>query len=193
MSPDKDYFYASRIDLDFHKSNARPLHQHSFFELLIVLKGSIMQKLEDKKYLYPAGACCLVNQNIFYIEKYIGEAQLLFIGVSVNFIRELLESHKTVYFQKEETAYYEYEYPVKKGEKLSGFSPGLPKPGKFRESEKAFGCINPFHDVSKIWFHLPDQGNHLPLKYSLVLRTVRISIRFSGKNTALRLKNTEIK
>ncbi len=103
-SPDKDYFYASRIVSDFHRFNDRPLHQHSFFELLIVLKGSIMQKLEDKEYLYPAGTCCLVNQNIFHIEKYIGEAQLLFIGLSVNFIRELLESHKTAYFQKEETA-----------------------------------------------------------------------------------------
>ena len=64
-----------------------------------------MQKLEDKKYLYPAGSCCLINQNILHIEKYIGEAQLLFIGLSVNFIKELLESHRTAYFQKEETAY----------------------------------------------------------------------------------------
>ena len=61
-----------------------------------------MQKLEDKKYLYPAGSCCLINQNILHIEKYIGEAQLLFIGLSVNFIKELLESHRTAYFQKEE-------------------------------------------------------------------------------------------
>lgn len=105
VSPNKDYFYTSRIVSDFHKFNARPLHQHSFFELLIVLKGSIMQKLEDKKYLYPAGSCCLINQNILHIEKYIGEAQLLFIGLSVNFIKELLESHRTAYFQKEETAY----------------------------------------------------------------------------------------
>ncbi len=105
VSPDKDYFYASRIVSDFHKFNARPLHQHSFFELLIVLKGSIMQKLEDKEYLYPAGTCCLINQNVFHIEKYIGESQLLFIGLSVNFIKELLESHRTAYFQKEETAY----------------------------------------------------------------------------------------
>lgn len=44
VSPNKDYFYASRIDSHFHKFNARPLHQHSFFELLIVLKGNIIQK-----------------------------------------------------------------------------------------------------------------------------------------------------
>lgn len=105
LSPDKDYFYASRIDSDFHKFNNRPLHQHAFFELIIVLRGSIMQKLEDKEYLYTAGTCCLINQNVFHIEKYIGEAQLLFVGLSVNFIKEMLESHKTAYFQKEETAY----------------------------------------------------------------------------------------
>lgn len=105
VSPGEDYFYTSRIVSSFHKFNARPLHRHSFFELIIVLKGSIMQKLEDRQYLYPEGTCCLINQNVFHIERYIGEAQVLFIGLSVNFIKELLESHRTAYFQKEETAY----------------------------------------------------------------------------------------
>ncbi len=105
VSPDNDYFYTSRIISNFHKFNNRPLHQHTFFELIIVLKGGILQKLEDKEYMYPAGTCCLINQNVSHIEKYIGEAQLLFVGLSVNFIKELLESHRTAYFQKEETAY----------------------------------------------------------------------------------------
>ncbi len=105
VSPGEDYFYTSRIVSSFHKFNARPLHRHSFFELIIVLKGSIMQKLEDRQYLYPEGTCCLINQNVFHIERYIGKAQVLFIGLSVNFIKELLESHRTAYFQKEETAY----------------------------------------------------------------------------------------
>lgn len=105
VSPNKDYFFSSRIRTEFHQfNNARPLHQHAFFELLLVLEGSISQKLEDKEYLYPAGTCCLINQNVFHIEKYIGEAKVFFIGLSVSFIRELLESNQTFYCQREGTA-----------------------------------------------------------------------------------------
>lgn len=101
VSPNQDYFYSSYIVSDFHKFNSRPLHQHAFFELVVVLEGSITQRLENKDYLYPAGTCCLINQNVFHVEKYIGNARLLFIGLSVNFIRELLEEHRTAYFQEE--------------------------------------------------------------------------------------------
>lgn len=105
VSPQENYFYTTPIASDFHKFNARPPHQHSFFELLIILEGSIAQKIEDKEYLYPAGTCCLINQNVIHVEKFTGEAKILFIGLSVNFIRELLESHKTAYFPKEEIAF----------------------------------------------------------------------------------------
>lgn len=101
VSPDKDYFYSSYIVSDFHVFNSRPMHQHAFFELVVVLEGSITQRLEDKDYLYPAGTCCLINQNVFHVEKYIGNTKLLFIGLSVDFIRELLESHRTAYYQEE--------------------------------------------------------------------------------------------
>lgn len=101
VSPDKDYFYSSYIVSDFHTFNSRSLHQHAFFELVLVLEGSITQRLENKDYLYPAGTCCLINQNVFHVEKYIGKARLLFIGLSVNFIKELLESHRMAYYQEE--------------------------------------------------------------------------------------------
>ena len=104
ISPHDKFFYNTPIDEKFHKFNARVPHQHSFFELLIVLEGSITQKLEGKDYLYPAGACCLINQNIVHIEKFTGEAKILFIGLSIDFVKELLGSHKAAYFPKEETA-----------------------------------------------------------------------------------------
>ena len=72
---------------------------------MIVLEGGITQRIEDKEYFYPAGTCCLINQNVLHVEKYTGEAKILFLGLSVGFIRELLEAHKTSYFPKEETAY----------------------------------------------------------------------------------------
>lgn len=100
VAPDRDYFFSSYIVPDFHAFNARAPHRHSFFEFLIVLEGSIVQVLENKEYLYPVGTCCLLNQNVFHVERYIGEAKLFFIGMSVDFIRELL-THQTALFQKE--------------------------------------------------------------------------------------------
>lgn len=101
VSPNKDYFYSAYIDSDFQKYNSRALHQHAFFELVLVLEGSITQRLENKDYLYPAGTCCLINQNVFHVEKYIGKARILFIGLSIAFIRELLEGHRTAFYQEE--------------------------------------------------------------------------------------------
>ena len=45
-----------------------------------------------------------INQNIVHIEKFTGEAKILFIGLSIDFVKELLGSHKAAYFPKEETA-----------------------------------------------------------------------------------------
>lgn len=105
VSPNKDYFFTSPINSNFHEYNARSSHQHAFFEFLIVLEGSIVQRLEEKEYLYPAGTCCLINQNIFHIEKYIGQTKILFIGLSINFIKELLELRQTAYYQREDKVY----------------------------------------------------------------------------------------
>lgn len=105
ISPRANYFHTSPVASLFHTFNSRPPHYHSFFELVIVLEGSISQRIEDKEYIYPAGTCCLINQNVLHVEKYTGEAKILFLGLSVGFIKELLETHKTAYFPKEETAY----------------------------------------------------------------------------------------
>lgn len=105
ISPIDQFLYSTPIVEDFHKFNARIPHQHSFFELLIVLEGNITQKIEGKEYLYPAGSCCLINQNVIHVEKFTGEAKVLFLGLSTNMIKELLESHKTAYFPKQERTF----------------------------------------------------------------------------------------
>lgn len=105
VSPRATYFHTSAIDSLFHRFNARSLHYHSFFELVIVLEGCITQRIEDKDYFYPAGTCCLINQNVLHVERYTGEAKILFLGFSTAFIKELLEAYKIAYFPKEETAY----------------------------------------------------------------------------------------
>lgn len=86
---------------DFSSFNARPTHKHNFFELLIVLKGNTIQKIDGKEFMYSAGTCCLINRNLSHTEKFTEETKLLFIGLSTDFVIELLHSCKTSYFYQE--------------------------------------------------------------------------------------------
>lgn len=76
---------------------SRP-HRHNYFELLIVLKGKVMQEIEGKEYLYPAGSCCLINHNITHTERFLGEGTILFLGLKTDFIQELTEGCKSSFF-----------------------------------------------------------------------------------------------
>lgn len=86
---------------NFSDFNTRPAHKHNYFELLLVLKGNTIQKIEGKEFMYPAGSCCLINRNLSHTEKFTEETKLLFIGLSTDFITELLNLHKTSYFHQE--------------------------------------------------------------------------------------------
>lgn len=81
----------NRLDAMFRSFNARPPHRHDYFEFLFVLEGELIQKIENKEYLYRAGTCCLINRSILHAEHFIGPARICFVGLSVDLIRELLE------------------------------------------------------------------------------------------------------
>lgn len=76
-------------------------HFHDFFEFVIILEGSIVQKIEGKEYLYPAGSCCLINRNLRHLEYYHSRCRVLFIGLSPDFITELFASVSNSYFSCE--------------------------------------------------------------------------------------------
>ncbi len=76
---------------------SRP-HRHNYFEFLIVLKGKVMQEIEGKEYLYPAGSCCLINHNITHTERFLEEGMILFLGLKTDFIRELAEGCRSSFF-----------------------------------------------------------------------------------------------
>lgn len=90
-SPNGCWQHSSVHDAMFRAFNARPLHHHDYFEFLFVLEGEIIQQIENKEYLYRAGTCCLINRSILHAEHFIGAAKVCFVGLSVDFIRELLE------------------------------------------------------------------------------------------------------
>lgn len=105
LSPDNTYF--APAPYNFYKPfyEQRSLHYHDFYELMLVLKGEVIQQIEDKDYLYPVGTCCLINRNLRHSEKFTGESSVMFIGLSVDFIKELLSSYKTAYFDNEKALF----------------------------------------------------------------------------------------
>lgn len=80
-------------------------HLHDFFEFVIVLEGSIIQKIEGKEYLYTAGSCCLINRSLRHMEHYSSRCKVLFIGLSPDFMTELLSSAQNSSFPSEKTFY----------------------------------------------------------------------------------------
>lgn len=69
--------------------NSRPLHHHDYYEILFVLEGEVIHKIEDKEYHYKAGTCCLINPSIRHCELFISQCKLLFIGLSTKLISQL--------------------------------------------------------------------------------------------------------
>lgn len=83
---------------DTHVRGISRPHRHNYFELLIVLKGKVMQEIEGKEYLYPAGSCCLINHNITHTERFLGEGTILFLGLKTDFVQELTAGCKSSFF-----------------------------------------------------------------------------------------------
>lgn len=94
-SPSGSYsFTVPYTECSYYYSN-RPLHRHDFYELMIVLKGEVIQNIEGSDYTYPSGTCCFINRNLLHRENFIGETQLLFLDFSSDFMHDLLISPKT--------------------------------------------------------------------------------------------------
>ncbi len=73
-------------------------HRHNYFELMVLLKGKLMQEIEGREYLYSAGSCCLINRNITHTERFLEEGLVLFLGLSIPFVRELISGCHSDWF-----------------------------------------------------------------------------------------------
>ncbi|HIT89904.1 MAG TPA: helix-turn-helix domain-containing protein [Candidatus Merdenecus merdavium] len=101
LSPGQNFY--SKIDTgsSLNKFNLREPHRHNFFEIMIILKGEIYQQIEGTDYQYSTGTCCVINRNIHHREKFYGEALVLFIGLSSEFITQLIHEQSSFYFHNE--------------------------------------------------------------------------------------------
>lgn len=113
LSSERAILYQESAGIKNNYAQAKDvLHFHDYFEFVIVLEGSIIQKIEEKEYLYPAGTCCLLNRSLCHLEHYHSKSKVLFIGMSPDFILDLFLSAQNSSFQNEkkicESALYHF-------------------------------------------------------------------------------------
>lgn len=92
MGPSFFYREHKIISEDLTKLQNRFIHQHNFFELMFVLKGTVSQRIENHVYEYHAGQCCLLNHNVRHTENYAGNAEIFFLMLSDNFFLQALHN-----------------------------------------------------------------------------------------------------
>ena len=68
----------------------RPLHSHSYLEIMIVLSGTVLNQVEKESFIYREGQGCIMNPNILHGEMPEGDAEILFIEIGQELMRELL-------------------------------------------------------------------------------------------------------
>ena len=72
----------------------RSPHMHDYLEIMLVLSGSVLNEVEQESFIYTAGQGCIMNVNIHHRELPIADAELLFICIRKDLIRELIGSMK---------------------------------------------------------------------------------------------------
>lgn len=70
----------------------RLLHQHNFFEIMFVLKGTTIQRIEEQQYIYHVGQCCFLNHNVKHVEDPREDTELVFLLLSDEFLLHLVHS-----------------------------------------------------------------------------------------------------
>lgn len=87
--------------MDRNRNRSR-MHQHNGFEFTYILNGHMYQIVEGKRYLYPAGSCCLMNRNTLHTEEISTDFTCIFFSISTDFIRRLDNYGNTMLFPEEQ-------------------------------------------------------------------------------------------
>ena len=143
LSAEKSLMYQESAATKNFARTKDVMHYHDFFEFVIVLEGSIVQKIEGKDYLYAAGSCCLINRSLCHLEHYHAKTKVLFIGMSPEFVSELFKSAQNSAFSAEKK--------ICNGEIYQFITDDLKYPGK-----KAYLDFIPAYQNHKHALHLHD-------------------------------------
>lgn len=101
LAPDYDYSLPSTYPAQAPYFNKRPLHRHSYYEAVIVLKGTISQRIEDTEIECLEGSCYILNKNLRHAENFIGKGAVLLVGLSEELLKNLLFDDSATFFHNE--------------------------------------------------------------------------------------------
>lgn len=101
LSPTKAVLYQETLAQKNTPYAKNAPHFHDFYEFVIVLEGSIIQKIEGTEYLYTAGSCCLINRSLRHMEYYHSKSRILYIGLTPDFVTALFASVQNSLFPNE--------------------------------------------------------------------------------------------
>lgn len=90
------YFYQNEHVLSETIKNFSRRHQHNFFEIMFVMRGSTEQKIEDQKYLYHEGQCCLLDYSVRHRELPFQNTTLYFLMLSDDFVSKLMANDLSI-------------------------------------------------------------------------------------------------
>lgn len=110
-------FYASFLDFDIWKTfsfdssmvdsqeneNIRNMHNHDFFELMIMKSGSLKMNIDGRLYVLNKGDCCLLNCNTHHMEYTEKSYSVDFIWISRNYINKPDQDFQ-IYNEKSQTS-----------------------------------------------------------------------------------------
>lgn len=103
LSAENTFFCQETYDLhNLHFYKAAP-HFHNYFEIMMILDGTVIQRIENKDYLYTAGDCCLLNRNLRHYENFSTKAEILFIGLSPDYVKRIFSYFEGPCFREEKT------------------------------------------------------------------------------------------
>ena len=112
---DNENFYLTTIlspDFSVHFSQRKEevlpylptsMHHHDYYELLLVLEGELYQNIENRRHLYTAGSCCLLNKKVQHTEEYSTDFRAVFLQLSDSFMQELYRNLFLNFFDIERT------------------------------------------------------------------------------------------
>ena len=101
LSPDQAFFDTCAYSQCVSYFQNRPLHRHSFFEVAIVLKGTVIHRIENSEILCPEGTCLILNPNVHHAECFSTEAQVVFLGLPQDMINSALLFPDFAFFKAE--------------------------------------------------------------------------------------------
>lgn len=87
-----NYYSEEEESLSVFLTKNHPLHKHDFFEIIYVLKGNCLQKIENQEYLYHAGQCCILSYGVRHVEIPTEDTELFFLLLSENFLENLIKN-----------------------------------------------------------------------------------------------------